>query len=178
MSSKSDRFRNDLIDAMDDIMKRVNFEDRTDNELDAYLNRLVEDMTHDIDRFARSGIASTSHTGTIEREKRNKEERIKATIASMLSRGNFDDLDEKKVMDLKNNFENSIINIMGRLGVQPAEEFIGETAEDMIEMIHKQDWLIQYVMVALSNYSLYDLSGGEIRELHGEIENILEGLET
>ncbi len=178
MSTKSERFQNDLIDAVGDILNRVNLEDRTDNEIDAYLNRIVEDLTHDVDRFARSGNPGASQHGTIEREKRTKEERLKATVISMLNKADFDNLDERQVRDLKNKLENSVVSLMGRLGVQPADDFVGETAEDLIEMTHKQDWLNQHIMVAMSNYALYDLSAGEIRELHVEIENILKGLES
>lgn len=176
MPGKSDRFRADLLNAVEELLKQTNFEDRTENEMDAYLNRMIEDMTHDFDRFARSGVPGVPHKGVIEHEKRVKEERIKGAIISQVSHLNLDNFDERKVRDIRDDMVHVIVRVMGRLGVQPAVGFMGETAEDMIEMLHKNDWLIQQALVTLSNYSLSDLTSSEVRELHVEVENILKGL--
>ncbi len=178
MTTKSDRFRSDLVSAVEDLLQRVNLEDRTENELDAYINRVVEDLTHDFDRFARGGLEASPPGGAIDREKRIKEERIKAAVVSMMSRHDLENSDERRIRDLKEDLEQSVVNVMGRLGVQASDGFVGETAEDMIEMVHKQDWLIQQVLVTLGSYSLSDLTAGEIRELHSEIEDILGKLDN
>lgn len=177
MTSKSDRFRTDLLAAVEELLKRSNFEDRSENELDAYLNRIIEDFTHDFDRFARKGLVGTEKRGAVERDKRMKEDRVKASMVSLLSRSNLADLDERRIRDIKDDLERAVVKTMGRLGVQPADGFVGETAEDLIEMLHKKDWLIQHVLMTLGSYSLSDLTSNEIRELHTEIEGIVKSLE-
>jgi hypothetical protein len=180
MASKTDSFRTDLLASLGEILTRCNLEDRTENELDAYLNQLIEDLTHDFDRFARNGFSGTERgrLAAVERESRSREDRVKVSVISLLSGVELSELDERRVRDLKDELENRVVNVMGRFGAPILGGFVGETSEELIEMLHKKDWLIQQLLVTLGGYNLADLSAGEVRELHAEIEGVLKDVES